>query len=140
VTQKIEYKVRIKIIAIHCTRINSNLKRSKITVISNSVETRGMMTQTWTSRLLELFLRSIYNFSGIAELTVIIILRFGNIAKVIKCSNKYLTHSGSSTPCTHQLNFTIHGYPLAVALGLHHIILHISIIVKELISHHTVGH
>ena len=139
-TQKIEHKVRIKIIAIHCTRINSNLKRSKITVISNSVETRGIMTQIWTSRLLELFLRSIYNFSGIAELAMIIILRFGNIPRIIKRSNKYLTHGGSSTSCTHQLNLTIHGYPLAVALGLHHIILHISIVVKKLINHYTVGH
>jgi len=45
-TQKIEPKVRIKIIAIYCTRINSNLKGSEITVKSNSVETGGMMTQT----------------------------------------------------------------------------------------------
>jgi len=44
--QKIEPKVRIKIITIHCTRINNNLKGSEITVISNSVETGGMMTQT----------------------------------------------------------------------------------------------
>jgi len=43
--QKIELKVRIKIIALHCIRINSNLKGSEITVISNSVETGGMMTQ-----------------------------------------------------------------------------------------------
>jgi len=101
VTQKIEHKVRIKIIAIHCTRINSNLKGSEITVISNSVETGGMMTQTWPSRLLKLFLRSIHNFSGIAGLAMIIILRFGNTARVIKRSNKYLTHGGSSTPRAH---------------------------------------
>jgi len=97
------------------------------------------MTQTWTSRLLELFLTYIHGFSGIDRLAVIIILIIGNTARLIKSSNKYLSHCGSNTPRApaHQLNLTIRGYPLAVALGLHDIILHISVVVEDLIIYRS---
>ena len=96
------------------------------------------MTQTWTSRLLEVFLRYIHSFSGIDWLAVII-LRIRNTARLIKSSNKYLTHCGSNTPRApaHQLNLAIRSYPLAVALGLHDVILHISVVVEDLIIYRS---
>jgi len=79
-----------------------------------------------------------HDFSGIAGLVVTIILRIGNTARLIKHSNKDLTHDGSNTPRVpapaHQLNLTIRGYPLVVALGLHHVLLHINVVVEDLIS------
>jgi len=72
---------------------------------------------------------------------VIIILRIGNTARLIKHSNKDFTHGGSNThPApAHQLNPTIRGYPPVAALGLHHVLLHTSVVVEDLISYHTVG-
>ena len=74
---------------------------------------------------------------------MIIILRIGNTTRLIKRSNKDLTHDGSNTPRApapaHRLNLTIRGYPLVVAPGLHHVLLHISVVVEDLISYHTVG-
>jgi len=94
--------------------------------------------------LLEFFPRSTHDFSGIAGLAAIIILRIGNTTRLIKRSNKDLTHGGSNTPRApapaHRLNLTIRGYPLGVALGLHHALLHISVVVEDLISYRTVRH
>jgi len=42
---KIEPKIRIKVTTIHSTRINSTSGGSEITIISNNVETGGMMIQ-----------------------------------------------------------------------------------------------